>query len=448
MFDTVIANGEIITASAVCRGDVGIVGEKIVSVGNDLKGDNILDATGCYVIPGGVDAHVHLQMPVGKFCSADTFASGTKAAALGGTTSFIDFVEPKELESQMDALEKRKAEADPDVVIDYGLHMTIPAWYVDHALHEIPNIMKKGIYSFKIYQAYGPLCLDDVRLFKTLKALGENKALPILHSENGPVIDLLREQAIANGHIEPIWHAETRPASLEAEAVGRALEIAQLAGSSLYIAHVSCAESLRVLEERRFKGQSAFGETCPHYLYLTREKLTGLDAKNYICAPALRTKADNWALWNALENGAIQVVSSDHCPFLSTEKASEREFVNIPGGVPSLEARLALVYQAVCRGKLDLVRWIETCCTNPARLFKLPGKGTVAPNYDADLVIFDPKRKIVLGADTLHEQVDWSPYEDKMLEGWPRDVFSRGELIVRDGVFIGKRGRGRFIRAG
>lgn len=448
MFDTVVANGEIVTAAAVFKGDVGIRGERIAAIGNDLKGEQIIDAGGCYVIPGGVDVHVHLQMPVGKYCSTDTFASGTVAAALGGTTSFIDFVEPKDNEDQLVALAKRQAKADPDVVIDYGLHMTIPAWYADHALDKIPAIMQNGIHSFKIYQAYGPLCLDDVRLFKTLKALGENKALPILHSENGPIIDLLREQAIANGHIEPIWHSATRPPSLEAEAVGRALELARLADCPLYIAHVSCIDSLKVLEQRRQAGQLAFGETCPHYLYLTRDRLTGPNAERFICAPALRTTDDNHALWDGLWNGAIQVVSSDHCPFLTSEKAEAEAFVDIPGGVPSLEARLSLVYDAVRRGKLTLERWVETCCTNPAHLFKLPHKGHIAPGYDADLVIFDPKKEIELGVETLQEKVDWSPYEGQKLTGWPRDVISRGELIVSKGTFVGKKGRGRFIRAG
>jgi dihydropyrimidinase len=448
MYERVIANGVVVTATADYPADVGITGERIAAVGLGLQGEQVLDAAGCYVIPGGVDVHVHLQMTVGGYTSSDSFESGTAAAACGGTTTVVDFVEPKGDQPMIEALAARRAEADPQVGIDYGLHMTIPAWHADHALSEIPAVMAAGVYSFKMYQAYGPLCLDDVRLYAALQALGRQGGLPILHSENGPVIDRLRAEALAAGRTAPIWHARTRPASLEGEAVGRALELAHQAEAPLYIVHVSCAESLEQIVQARQRGWTVYGETCPQYLFLTAEKLAGEHSERFVCAPPLRGTADQESLWGALARGDLQVVSTDHCPFTATEKAAEADFARVPGGLPSIEARLSLVHEAVQGGRLDLNRWVATCCTAPARLFRLPYKGHIAPGYDADVVIFDPAQQVELAAGWLHERVDWSPYEGMALTGWPREVFSRGALIVREGEYLGEPGRGRFIRAG
>jgi dihydropyrimidinase len=448
MYDKVIANGTIVTETAAYPADVGVSGERIEAVGVGLQGEQIIDAAGCYVIPGGVDVHVHLQMSVGQYTSSDTFESGTAAAACGGTTTVVDFVEPKGDQPMMEALAARRAAADPQVAIDYGLHMTIPAWHADHALGQITEVMAAGVYSFKLYQAYGPLCLDDVRLYAALQALGEHGGLPILHSENGPVIDRMRAEAVAAGRLEPIWHARTRPTGLEGEAVGRALELARLAQSPLYIVHVSCADSLARILSARHAGEMAYGETCPQYLFLTAERLTGEHSERFICAPPLREAADQESLWRALARGDLQVVSTDHCPFTAAEKAAEADFTRIPGGLPSIEARLALIHHAVRQGWMDLTRWVGTCCTAPARLFRLPDKGHIAPGYDADLVVFDPERQVELSAGWLHERVDWSPYEGMALRGWPREVMSRGEVIVREGEYLGEAGRGRFIRAG
>lgn len=447
MYEKVIANGIVVTETAVFPADVGISGERIDAVGVGLTGDELIDAAGCYVIPGGVDVHVHLQMTIGRYTSSDTFASGTVAAACGGTTTVVDFAEPSGVGSMIEALALRRAIADPQVAIDYGLHMTIPAWHADHALSEIPRVMAEGVYSFKMYQAYGPLCLDDRRLSAALQALGEHGVLPILHSEDGPTIDRLRADALEAGRTAPIWHARTRPASLEAEAVGRALRLAHRAGVPLYIVHVSCAESMERIARARSEDWLAYGETCPQYLFLTVDRLAGEHCERFICAPPLREAADRDSLWAALDRGDLQVISTDHCPFTTAEKAAP-DFTLIPGGLPSIESRLSLVHDAVRQGRLDLKRWVATCCTEPARLFKLPGKGHVAPGYDADLVIFDPERQMELSAGTLHEQVDWSPYEGMSVRGWPRDVYSRGELIVRDGVYLSRPGRGRFLRAG
>ncbi len=448
MFDQVIVNGLVVTEAAVFPADVGISGERIAAVGQGLQGQMTIDAAGCYVIPGAVDVHVHLQMTVGQYTSSDTFASGTAAAACGGTTTVVDFAEPSGTQSMLDALAERRVVADPQVAIDYGLHMTIPAWHADHALDEIARVMAAGVYSFKMYQAYGPLCLDDRRLYAALQALGQSGALPILHSEDGPTIDRLRADAVRAGRTVPIWHARTRPAALEGEAVGRALALAHRADSPLYIVHVSCAESLDRLAEARRSGWSVYGETCPQYLFLTAEQLEGEHSERFICAPPLRTASDQESLWAGLKRGDLSLVSTDHCPFTAAEKAAEADFTRIPGGLPGIEARLSLIHGGVGQGRLDLSRWVAICCSQPARMFRLPRKGDIAPGYDADLVIFDPQAEVVLSTGWLQEQVDWSPYEGTKLRGWPRDVYSRGELIVREGVFLSRPGRGRFIHAG
>jgi dihydropyrimidinase len=448
MYDTVIEGGLLVTASNAVPADVAISGERIAAVGLGLGGERAIDATGCYVIPGGVDVHVHLQMWVGKYRSSDTFASGTVAAALGGTTTVVDFVEPRDGQSMVAALAERREQADGEVAIDYGLHMTVPAWHADHALPEVPEVMGTGIHSFKLYQAYGRLRLDDARLFGVLETLGDHGALPIVHSENGPVIDVLRERALGSGHTEPIWHARTRPAKLEGQAVAGAVRLAEVAGSSIYIVHVSCGEALQVVAAARRRGQAVFAETCPQYLYLTEEVLAGENGARFICAPPLRTDADRLALWRALGRGDLQVISTDHCPFTLREKEGEPAFTQIPGGLPSIEARLSLIHDAARRGLLTLNQWVNHCCTQPASIFELPRKGHIAPGYDADLVVFDPKQEVVVSAGRLHEHVDWTPYEGLALRGWPRHVLSRGEQIVQDGEFVGVTGRGRFVPAG
>lgn len=447
MYELVIANGTVVTAAATFPADVGIDGEQISALGLGLEGEQTVDAAGCYVIPGGVDVHVHLEMTVAKYTSSDDFESGTVAAACGGTTTVVDFVEPVTEQPMLDALTARRAKADGRVAIDYGLHMTLPAWHADHVLDQIPGVMAAGIVSFKMYQAYGPLCLDDTRLYAALQALGRHGALPILHSENGPVIDRLRAEALAAGMTAPIWHARTRPAELEGGAVGRALELARLAGAPLYIVHASCRASLERIAAARQRSQLVYGETCPQYLFLTDQVLAGPHPERFICAPPPRTERDQAALWGGLARGELQVVSTDHCPFTAAEKAAEADFTRIPGGLPSIEARLSLLHDGARQGKISLNRWVDACCTAPARLFGLSRKGHLAPGYDADLVVFDPERAVSLSAEKLHERVDWSPYEGLDLTGWPRHVFSRGQQIVRNGEFVGRPGHGRMVRA-
>ena len=446
--DLVIANGTVVTAEAVYPADVGIIGEKIAVIGRRLRGRRMLDATGCYVLPGAVDVHVHLQMPVGEYVSSDDFATGTVAAAHGGTTAVIDFVEPKPEQSLLEALAARRAEADGRVAVDYGLHMTIPTWHADQpdALAEIPAVIEAGVPTFKLYLAYAGLRLDDAQLYTVLKALAAHGALPIVHCENGPVCERLRAEALAQGHTAPRYHALTRPPRQEAEATGRVIDIAALAGAPLYVVHVSCAEALERIVAARRRGQPVFGETCPQYLALTAEVLERPGGERFICAPPPRSEADQTALWGALARGELQTIATDHCPFTLAEKARGANFTQVPGGLPSIEARLSLAHTlGVLGGHLSLSRWVELCCTAPARLFGLQRKGHIAPGFDADLVIFDPAYEVTLRAGFLHEHVDWTPYEGLCLRGWPRVTLCRGEVVIEEGRFVGEAGRGRFI---
>jgi len=445
--DVVIRNGTLITPGGVFPADVGIVEERIAALGEELHGAVELDATGCYVLPGGIDPHVHLQMPLGNYVSGDDFTSGTVAAALGGTTTVIDFVEPEPGEPLLEALEKRRAEADGRVAVDYGLHMTIPTWHAAHpeALEALPEVVAAGVPSFKLYLAYEGLQLDDAQLYRVMRAITAAGGLPIVHCENGPICEALRAQAVAQGDTSPIHHVLTRPPRQEAEAVSRAIDVAALAGSPLYVVHVSCEESMLRIQAARAHGEDVYGETCPQYLLLNGMALDLAGGERLVCSPPLRTEEDNEALWGGLAFEDLDVLATDHCPFTAAEKSGHANFTTIPGGLPSIEARLSLAYHFGRRHGMTLERWVEVCCANPARIFGLSRKGQIAPGFNADLVIFDPHRWMTLQAGrTLHERVDWSPYEGMHVQGWPRDVLSRGRVVVRDGKFVGEPGWGRF----
>ena len=452
--DTVIRNGTVLTPDGTREADVGVAGERIEEVGANLQGALELDATGCYVVPGGVDPHVHLQMALREYVSADDFASGAVAAACGGTTTVIDFVEPRPGEGLLDALAKRRSEADGQVAIDYALHMTIPTWHAAHpkTLDVLPELVAQGVTSFKLYMAYDGLRLDDAQLYTTLKRIARAGGLPIVHCENGPVCDVLRAEAMAKGQTAPVYHAITRPPRQEAEATGRLIDLAALAGTPAYIVHISCEEALDRLRRARARGEAVAGETCPQYLLLDGTDLSGEHGERFVCAPPLRSRTDRRALWSALAVGDLQVLATDHCPFTAAEKAGlgrpggHADFTTIPGGLPSIEARLSLAYGFGQRFGLTPTRWADACCTNPAHIFGLARKGRIQAGYDADLVVFDPACTTELRAgETLHERVDWSPYQGLCVQGWPRDVLSRGRIVVRDQQYAGEPGWGQFV---
>ena len=446
-FDLVIKNGTVVTTEAQFQADVGIVGERFAAVGQDLVGERTIDAQGKLVVPGAVDIHVHFQMPIGNFISADNFFSGTRAAALGGTTAIIDFVEPGENESLLDALAKRRAEADPRVVIDYGLHMTIGPSEIKK-LAELPAAYEAGCGSFKMYMAYG-LRLDDGQLLQALEAVQQVNGLPVVHAENWDVICMLIARNLANGRTTPHWHPLSRPAMFEGEAVRRLIELAEYVGTRVHVFHVTCAEAVQAIADARSKGLPVTGETCPQYLLLTQDAYDapGVRGAWPVCSPPIRGKDAQDALWRALAESSLQVVTTDHCPFTSADKATGLgDFSKIPGGVPSVESRLAAVYTfGVGSGRLTLSQWVAACCSTPAELAGLASKGKILPGYDADLVIFDPHKQVLLSTETLHENVDWTPYDGIELTGWPVTTISRGEIIADKGAFLGQEGRGRFV---
>lgn len=446
-YDLVIRGGTVATAVATFPADVAINGAQIAAVGLGLRGRRELDASGKLVIPGGIDPHVHLQYQLPHFRSADDFFSGTRAAALGGTTTVIDFVEPKPQQRMVDALAARRAEAEGQVVIDYGLHMTISPHEMGK-LDQVPEAYAAGCASFKLYMAYGMRLTDD-QLLRALQAIKQVNGLPVVHAENWDVITALVAQNLAAGRSEPCWHPHSRPALLEAEAASRLIDIATYVGTRVHIFHISCAAVVERLAAAQRRGLPVTGETCPHYLMLNEGVfLRPLpQAARYVCAPPLRTHDDQLHLWAALGQGIIHIVTTDHCPFTQAEKAQNlHDYSQIPGGLPGIEARLALLYSYGVRdGYFSLNRWVEMCSTGVAQLFGLRQKGHIAPGYDADLVIFDPDKEVFLSTETLHEQVDWTPYEGVPVRGWPAVTLSRGEVIAQDGEFVAQPGRGRFL---
>ena len=431
--------------------DLAIDKGRIAAIGSQLNATLSIDASGCYVIPGGVDCHVHLQMRLNGLTSSDSFVTGTVAAACGGTTTVVDFTDPQPEQPLMEALHDRLAEADSRVAVDFGLHMTIPTWHgaAEDRLGEIPSAVAAGCATFKLYQAYDRMQLDDVALLRVMRAVASAGGGVVLHSETGPVLDELRANAVAAGHRQPIWHERTRPAPLEASAVLRAAEIAALANCPLHIFHVGAAEALAQVIGARNRGVDITAETCPHYLVLTAdEHLAGGEGHLYICAPPLRGASDQEAMWRALHNGALDMVSTDHCPWTRHEK-QQPSFAEVPGGLPGIESRLALVHHfGVNERELPLSTWVSACCTAPARRMGLTRKGALLPGGDADIVLFDPKRELTFRSDEMNEAAAlyWSPYEGVKVVGWPRSVLLRGEEIVRDEVYVGFPGQGQYLR--
>jgi len=449
-YDLVIRHGIVVTATAVFPADLAISGEQIAAIGHGLRGRREIDAGGQYVIPGAIDGHVHLGMPIGRFTSTDDFFHGTRAAAFGGTTAVVDFVETRPDETMLAALAARRAVAH-DAVIDYGLHMTIGPTDIAK-LDQLPDARAAGCGSIKLYMAYG-LRLTDGDLLLALEKAAEVGAQPVVHAENWDVITTLIARNLAAGRISPHWHPRSRPAELEGEAAGRVIDIAAYAGAPVHIFHVSCAATVERIAAAKARGRPVTGETCPQYLYLTDEVYDrpGVAGALPVCSPPLRPAADRDALWRALSSGALDLVTTDHCPFTAGEKATGLDnFSHIPGGVPSIESRLALVYaglvgDSAAPDPAALSRWVDVCCTTPARVFGFRHKGQLLPGYDADVVLFDPARVFAISPTSLHETAGWTPYDGLTLRGWPATTISRGEVIIDNGQWLGAAGRGQFV---
>jgi dihydropyrimidinase len=449
-----IRGGTVVTAADQYRGDVLIVDEKIAAIGTSLDGpaDRTIDASGKYVLPGGIDVHTHLDMPFGGTTSADDFESGTIAAAHGGTTSVVDFAIQYKGQTLRQAMDAWMKKADGKAAIDYGFHMIITD-LPDSVEKEMDAMVKEGITSFKLFMAYrGVLMLDDGSIFRAFLRTAHNGGTICMHAENGGVIDVLVKKALAEGKTAPKYHALTRPARAEAEATHRAIALAEMADVPIYIVHLSAAEALEMVTEARDRGLPAYAETCPQYLFLSYDNYEepGFEGAKYVMSPPLRPKETQDRLWRGLAFNDLQAISTDHCPFCMKEQKTlgEGDFSKIPNGAPGIETRMSLVYDGGVRtGRISLNRFVELTSTSPAKIFGLfPRKGTIAPGSDADIVVFDPDKKVRLSVKTLHMKVDYNPYEGREVTGATDTVISRGRVIVDGGKFTGRAGAGSFLK--
>ncbi|HUC74001.1 MAG TPA: dihydropyrimidinase [Vicinamibacterales bacterium] len=451
---TLITNGTIVTAVDQYEGDVLVEDERIAAIGTrlDIRADKSIDATGKYVLPGGVDVHTHLDMPFGGTTSADDFESGTIAAAFGGTTSIVDFAIQYKGQTLHHAWETWMRKAESKAVIDYGFHM-IMTDLNDQTEQEMDALVCQGVTSFKLFMAYrGVFMLDDGSIFKALLRTGKNGGMICMHAENGDVIDVLVQRALRAGQTAPKYHALTRPARAEAEATHRAIALAEIADVPVYIVHLSAAEALEMVAEARDRGLPAYAETCPQYLFLSDDNYEEPDfgGAKYVMSPPLREKAKQAQLWQGLAFNDLQCISTDHCPFCMKEQKElgRGDFSKIPNGAPGIETRMSLVYDGGVReGRISLNRFVELTSTSPAKIFGLfPRKGTIAPGSDADIVIFDPNRTVTLAAKTLHMKVDYNPYEGRRVTGAADTVLSRGRVVIENGQFAGRAGQGSFLK--
>ncbi|MFJ5231076.1 dihydropyrimidinase [Kitasatospora sp. NPDC088391] len=455
MTRTLITGGLVVTAAEETRADVLIEDGRIAALAlpgsQQWTADRVFHADGKYVIPGGVDAHTHMELPFGGTHASDTFETGTRAAAWGGTTTVVDFAVQSRGDSLRAGLDAWHAKAEGNCAVDYAFHMIVSD-VNDATLREMPGLLAEGISSFKLFMAYpGVFYSDDGQILRAMQQAGDTGALIMMHAENGPAIDVLVEQALARGETDPRYHGEVRRALLEAEATHRAVQLSRVAGSPLYVVHVSAREALAELAAARDQGLPVFGETCPQYLFLSTDNLAepGFEGAKYVCSTPLRPKDHQAALWRGLRTDDLQVVSTDHCPFCfkGQKELGLGDFSKIPNGLPGVENRMDLLHQAVVDGHLTRRRWIEIACAAPARMFGLyPRKGTLAPGSDADVVIYDPHATQVLSAATHHMNVDYSAYEGRTVTGRVETVLSRGEVVIDRGEYLGRTGHGAFLR--
>ena len=454
-FDTIITNGRVVTATDTFVSDVAINRGRIAAIGDNLPRENaaqVIDAAGKYVLPGGIDVHTHLDMPFGGTTSSDDFETGTRAAAFGGTTTLIDFAIQYKGQTLRTAFDAWMEKASGKAVCDYAFHCIITE-LADAQLEEMNALVREGVTSFKLFMAYpGVFMLDDGSIFKALRRTANNGGLVCMHAENGNAIDVIVQQALAEGKKAPKYHALTRPTTAEAEATARAIALAEMAGAPVYIVHLSCNDALEKVREARDRGLPVYAETCPQYLYLSIDNfdVPGFEGAKYVFTPPLREKWHQEKLWNGLKRDHLQVVSTDHCPFCFKEQKElgRGDFTKIPNGGPGVEHRMSLIYSGgVAAGRFSVNRFVELVSTTPAKLFGLyPRKGTIAVGSDADLVTFDPNRKHTISAKTHHMRVDYSMFEGIQVSGMPSTVLSRGRVVVDEDKFLGRAGAGEFVK--
>lgn len=465
MTTTLIQNGTIVSATGRQAGDVLVDGETIAAIlapgqaaSMGITADRTIDATGKYVVPGGIDAHTHMELPFGGTAASDTFETGTIAAAWGGITTIVDFAVQKTGESVQDGLAAWHEKAAGNCAIDYAFHQIIGG-VDEESLKAMDYLVdNEGITSFKLFMAYpGVFYSDDGQILRAMQTAGESGAMIMMHAENGIAIDVLVAQALAKGQTDPMYHSLTRPVELEAEATHRAIELSKVAGNvPLYIVHMSASEALEEVAAAQHAGLNVFAETCPQYLYLSLEDQLmqpGFEGAKWVCSTPLRTKHEHHQsdLWKGLRMNELAVVSTDHCPFCMKDQKELGlgNFSAIPNGIGSVEHRMELLYQGVVNGEITLERWVETCCTTPARMFGLDRKGAIAPGLDADILVWDPNGQTKLGLnDKHHMNMDHSAWEGFEIDGKVDTVMSRGMVVMENDSFTGKVGHGQYVKRG
>jgi dihydropyrimidinase len=452
---TLVRNGRVVTAVDDYRADVLIEDEKVSTIGArlDIEADRVIDAAGKLVIPGGIDPHTHMELPFGGTESSDDFRTGTIAAAHGGTTTIIDFAVQYKGQALREGLDTWHAKAEGKCAVDYGFHLIVTD-LEDERVPELHRCMDEGVTSFKLFMAYpGVFLADDATIFRAMSAAGERGGLICMHAENGVVINEIIKRALAEGRTAPKYHALTRPTRAEAEGVHRAIAIAEMAESPVYIVHLSCADALEQVREARDRGVPAFAETCPQYLFLSIDDYgEGFEGAKYVMTPPLRERWNQDELWKGLRTDDLQVVSTDHCPFCMKEQKElgRDDFSKIPNGAPGVEHRMSLIYDGgVAQNRVSLNRFVELTSTAAAKMFGLfPKKGTIAVGSDADIVIFDPEKEQTISAATHHMNVDYSAYEGRAVRGAVETVLSRGRVVIENGEFKGRAGAGQFLKRG
>lgn len=450
--DFVVKNARIVTSSDTFESNIGIQDGKIAALSPHLKanGARAFDARGKVVVPGGIDAHTHMEMPALETASADDFYSGTVAASCGGITTIVDFVDPQPRQTILAALAEYRRKADQKVAIDYGLHMVFKRQNLAD-IDKISEVVELGVTSFKLFTTYRTrgLMLDDVDISRVMKKVGAAGGLVAVHAESNGIIENLIQANLAAGRTAVKYHALSRPPAAEAEAVTRASLLAQAAGTPLCIVHLSSKAGMEAAKSARTAGGHIFAETCPHYLVLTDRVYERADAQNFVVSPSLKKAEDCASLWQGLRpEGVIETVGSDHCPFTSFQKGPGKEdFTRIPSGVPGTETIIPLLYsEGVRKGRISIYDLVRVTSHGPARHFGLyPAKGSLMVGSDADLVVIDPKKRVRLTADALHSKIDYSIYDNITAEGYPVLTVSRGEMVMENGDFVGRKGRGKFV---
>ncbi|WP_168626589.1 MULTISPECIES: dihydropyrimidinase [unclassified Cryobacterium] len=464
---TLIKNGTVVNATGTAVADVLIDGETIAAVlepgsrllGFDIEGnvDTVIDAAGKYVIPGGIDAHTHMEMPFGGTFASDTFETGTRAAAHGGTTSIVDFIVQYPDQNIIDQYNAWHEKAGGNCAIDYGFHQILSD-VQESSLTAMDELIDEGVTSFKLFMAYkGVFLSDDGQILRAFQKGAQNGAMMMMHAENGAVIDVLVRQAIEAGNTSPYYHGLTRPWQAEEEATHRAIMIADLTGAPLYVVHVSAKQAVEQIAAARDRGLNVFGETCPQYLYLSLEEqlgAPGFEGAKWVCSTPLRSREEGHQnhMWHSLRTNDLQMVSTDHCPFCMKDQKEmgKGDFSKIPNGIGGVEHRMDLMYQGVVDGQISLARWVELTSTTPARMFGMYGKkGVIQPGADADVVIYDPNGHTSIGlGKTHHMNMDYSAYEGFEIDGHVDTVLSRGRVIVDGDEYLGRKGDGQYIKRG